>query len=276
MADPSRAALNWNALDASIIGAITEIQAARACIRHDAQSKATIKRNPNAEAQERFVRCFDDAQDMLDEVRAQMSIARSIFAGAPRIPSRPRQVTATALDRGNATYVVEPKKPASSRLETFKKRFAFFAKSSMRKFRKLTFASARRDNSIAVENVGKKTVSRREKLIVPFLYALPFSLRRRLWRNLKSSFAQTSPQGKMPSERTPYHNAFYPRPAFVLAAMVGLGVVASIAWAAWAPSTVSAANVGLSTPSIERSAVPAKGCSVSAWGKACYPRRSRL
>lgn len=276
MADPSRVALNWNALDASIIEAITEIQAARACIRHDAQTIAAINRNPNSEAQERFARCFDDAERMLDEIRAQMSVARSIFAGAPRMPSSMhRGPTITQVGRG-AAYGPQAQKPSSHPLRSFKKRLTFIARSSARKFMKLVPASDQRANRMAVNAPKRTTRAWRNFMIVSVLQTLPFFLRRRLWRSIKPSFAKNSLKAKTQNQIPTYRHAFYPQAAFVLAAMVGLGVVASIAWAAWAPTAVSAANAGPSETTMERSAVPARGCSVSAWGKACYPRRSRL
>lgn len=277
MADLSRGALNWSALDASIIEAITEIRAARACIRHDAQTKAVICRNKNCEAPERFVMCFEDAERMLDEIRAQMAIARSILAGAPCMPERAISATSVTAVTRDLGYVAQTQRRASWRADTLKKRLNFVARYSTRKFAKLVFGSAHKDNRIATIDGPKRSEFVKRHLMVSLLQALPFALRRRLWRSVRASFGKTAPCGRVKVRISTYHHAFYPRPAFVLAAMVGLGVVASIAWSAWAPTAVSAANAGpTSAKYLERSAVPARGCSVSGWGKACYPRRSQI
>lgn len=93
MAGASKATLNWNEIDQSILTAINAMQAARARLKNDSAPLAIPMVDPEAlNGQPPLRGClissyFVDAEQLLQISRVQLMIARSISAGATFLPA---------------------------------------------------------------------------------------------------------------------------------------------------------------------------------------------
>lgn len=272
MADVQRLSLNWIEMDRSIISAISAMQIARG--RFDSHSAVTESLEPQSTLvrfsgacsrhgshqgrvrDEQIAICFDDAERMLDEARARITLARALLSGAPQfeVPATPKFAVAAAFSEGELKQLS---------LKTL------FARCARITFRIVVRAKSMATRSMRHALLLSRRLTSQNNLLFRKTSAFAFGCSNQL-RHAMAPKAVRGPR------------QFYEAAAVVFGA-AAFSVIASSALAVWlasdAASEASAAARPLSAVHIAHD-VPAAsavytGCSVSGWGRACYPRRAQ-
>lgn len=288
MAGASQATMNWNEIDQTILSAIDAMQTARARLKIDPGwivSRVAVSEAVAGQPQlhgRLISNYFADAEQLLQISRVQLMIARSISAGVTCMPSRDIQMLgvddrkssanasgigligrisgrfqrARSQQRMRLQRIMHGVRRLGKSLNVACRHTIFGTKVLRRNFKRLLCAAVGQERSTGIAR--------------PLVNAQTHSGRNNATKSNSGRGIAWLPFNARPSR------------AMVAALCLAGGLTA---WTAAASResvlTVQASSV-VNAPApaeavlSERTAPPARSCSVQAWGKACYAQRSRL
>lgn len=297
MADVQKISLNWIEIDHSIISAINAMQIARDYFNTNStviagrQPRQVILPAPalakpvtcrHLIRDEQVASCFDDAERMLDEVRARMMIARAILAGAPKIdagagPWRPVAAAATRpeLLKPSLESLISRWAAAANTIWVVAKRSALEMAGNAADVISRNWGARRRISVSRYVFTSAMHIARecQRHLLVPVLRNIPVRMRRSLWS--RSHLLRNANDFEKRSSSATAARPFYARHSTLIHTASAIIAGALTVWMASATTVGSPAAVPPLAANISSTPAVYSSCSVAAWGKACYPRRSQ-